>query len=227
MQLEFNAGVLNDFATGIRLISDPNRTKQALTLAAALMKSQVQKNFRLQRDPETGQAWKPLAFPRILGGNKILYQTGRLRNSLNAALPVVTADSAMISTNVIYARIHNDGGIIRANNARRARPSRNPHLAIPLTRDALRYGSASQWWAANARKPPVIVGKAIGLMVRGQFVPHFALVKQVTIPRRPFMKWGREYAEEQARVVGRYFRDLFSEQTRQSAANPTQGGATP
>jgi phage gpG-like protein len=80
---------------------------------AAEALTQLQLGFRESRDPY-GEGWKP---PRWRAGKPLL-DTGRLRNSFTYA---ITATGFHIGTNVIYAAIHNYGGIIKPKKGRALR----------------------------------------------------------------------------------------------------------
>lgn len=66
--------------------------------------AQVMASFRESRGPD-GVPWKPITHR----DGKPLIDTSRLRNSIKAR---VTARGFTIATNVVYARIHNEGGWI-------------------------------------------------------------------------------------------------------------------
>lgn len=158
-----------------------------------ILKSQVARTFQAQRDPATGRPWKragSLALStRPSGGGKTLLATGQLRNSVVSRSPDVSDSHVRIGSNLPYAAIHQAGGTIS--------PKRAKKLAIPLTREARRAGSARRWWSANAsRKPFVLKGKAIATREAGGLEFHFALVDSVAIPARPFLGIGPVYASE-------------------------------
>lgn len=70
----------------------------------------VSSNFEGEHDP-SGVAWKP-SFRAEVEGGKTLTDRGILAGSIESH---ATADQAEIGSNLIYARIHQEGGIIRGN----------------------------------------------------------------------------------------------------------------
>lgn len=75
--------------------------------------SQVDEAFEAGVSP-SGVTWEPSR--RVLeAGGQTLVDTARLRNSITR---LITTDSVMIGTNVIYAAIHQLGGVIRPKTAR-------------------------------------------------------------------------------------------------------------
>lgn len=84
--------------------------EKALLEIGNIIKSEMQENFRV--------GGRPTLWPRSIRverfGGETLRLSGRLMNSLSVAV----ADGAVnIGSNLIYARIHALGGIIRAKNA--------------------------------------------------------------------------------------------------------------
>lgn len=77
------------------------------TVAAAIEQNFATAGARL------GPRWKPSYRAQAQGG-QTLQDTGRLAASLSQQ---VTAHSAVVGTNVQYARIHHYGGVIRAQHA--------------------------------------------------------------------------------------------------------------
>lgn len=156
--------------------------------------------FRSQSDPTTGAAWPktgPLALATRPGGGgagKALRDTGVLFQSINGTPPVVTATSVSIGSNLIYAGIHQTGGTIRPRNSK--------FLAIPLTREARKAGSARRWLDQRkaAGKPGFFAGRAImgyedGKGTKGYgYVAHWALVSSVTIRARPYLGYSERDA---------------------------------
>ena len=162
-----------------------------------------------------GPGWKPSIRSQVEGG-KTLMMTGRLRSSIGSgggAKDVMrsqgifrSTDSTLeMGTNVLYAKIHQNGGTINAKPGKA--------LAIPLNRDARRavVGAGSKGVRGipglifiPSKKPNTIgvLGKVKksdsrasekrGLargekFKKGDFIPWFALKTFVKIPARPFM----------------------------------------
>ena len=61
------------------------------------------------------QGRESAAFQRFSAGKKILTDSGRLQNSISYR---ASGRSLVIGTNLIYARIHQEGGVIKAKRAR-------------------------------------------------------------------------------------------------------------
>lgn len=158
----------------------------------AAMKDQVNRTFSRQRDPVTGTPWKrtgPLALRnRPSGGGQTLRATaGGLLDSIVSRAPMVTDTSVTIGTDKVYGPIHQTGGIVRPKSAKK--------LAIPLTREAVRAGSAKRWMSQNSGKYFFTPG-AICKREGGRVVAHFARLDSSTIPMRRYLGLGPEYARE-------------------------------
>lgn len=168
-------------------------------LAVALQR-EVATIFREQSDPVTGVRWAPtesLALSTRVGGGQrgqTLLDTGKLRNALVSARPKIVGNQVSVDTSgVPYAAMHNFGGV--------QKPSRAKYLAIPLTRDAKRSGSARRWWDKNKRLKPFVinttsgagfdVGEKLFIVTRDAegdgLTFHFMLRSAVVIPQRRFI----------------------------------------
>lgn len=75
----------------------------------SVLETSTIERFDEERAPD-GTKWLP-SFRAKHEGGKTLTDTARLRLSIR---PVASADQVEIGTNVIYARIHQEGGTIRA-----------------------------------------------------------------------------------------------------------------
>lgn len=124
-------GIRGDFSKltrtiqGLQKLQTDWRKELARTLADTA-KAEVLRQFRDQVDPY-GKAWAPLAASTIAGrrtrrprgfigplaGPKILENSGRLRRSFKAR---GEADGIRISTNVIYAGVHQHGHTFQASS---------------------------------------------------------------------------------------------------------------
>lgn len=114
-----------------------------LAVAGQVMKSSIEQTFRDQGSP--AGSWPPLAL-RTLGGGirskafakalrqslkgggagrKILIQSGRLKNSITSH---VEGNRLIIGTNLVYARIHQMGGM--AGRGRKTRIPARPFLVF-------------------------------------------------------------------------------------------------
>lgn len=77
------------------------------TLAHAMWDA-VEENFAQQGRP-AWMGWKSNEYWKKRRGGKILQLSGRLASSI---MPYSDSDSATVGTNVVYAAIHNFGGVI-------------------------------------------------------------------------------------------------------------------
>ncbi len=75
--------------------------------------SQAQRRFQLEQGPD-GEAWEPSA-RALLDGGKTLQNKRILADSITHN--VINSRAVEHGTNVIYAAIHQEGGVIRAKNA--------------------------------------------------------------------------------------------------------------
>jgi phage gpG-like protein len=137
------------------------------------------------RTAPNGALWPALRFPRVTGGNKPLLDTGILRNSLTMD---IHPDGASVKTNLLYAALHNFGGVITPKNSK--------FLAIPLTIAAKRAGSPRRYRGTLFYvKPKSRGGNVGGTMCEVQksgrrstkVVAVYLLLRSVTIPERRFM----------------------------------------
>jgi phage virion morphogenesis protein len=159
------------------LPSDGDFTPATLRMARH-MKTSVQLRFRTMRAPD-GQPWQKSRRAEAEGG-QTLSLTRRLRNSITSAWDRLTAT---VGTNVIYAAIHQFGGIIRAK--------KGPFLAIPITAEARAAGSPRNMpglhvWQ-TVRGPQQATGGGQYVMGDDRGRVHFLLRTQVVIPKRPFL----------------------------------------
>lgn len=151
---------------------------------ARVLKTGTQLRFRTMRAPD-GSAWVKSRRATEEGG-QTLSMTRRLRNSITSAYDATTAS---VGTNVVYAAIHQMGGVIRAKNG--------PFLAIPITAAARSAGS-----------PRNMPGLHVWQTLKGQYVMgdakgqvHYLLRRQVTMPARPFLGASEADKTELSRVL--------------------------
>lgn len=85
-------------------------TRDLMERIGIVAENAISDNFEGERDPD-GVPWKPSFRARAEGG-KTLTDKGLLAGSITSN---ADADSAEAGSNMIYARIHNDGGVIRGN----------------------------------------------------------------------------------------------------------------
>jgi phage virion morphogenesis protein len=107
-----DSGVMRGFAQLERLMG--NTTPVMAAIGTGLVGS-THMRFVTQTDPE-GQAWQALNTDYAAGkrNSRILTESGRLRDSINAR---PGNDIVKIGSNVIYAGIHQLGGVIVPRSA--------------------------------------------------------------------------------------------------------------
>ena len=88
----------------VEIIGEKLNTKELTDIISSEIEKEVQMRFVNEVDPK-GNKWKP----NVRGG-KILRDTGQLMNSIHR---ISDGKVGGVATNKIYARIHNEGGIIR------------------------------------------------------------------------------------------------------------------
>lgn len=173
-------------------LRNPTTLRPALKRAELLMVSAVKENFSRGADPD-GRSWKPLAHPRPAGGDKPLRDRGLLAASMSA---MSKPDGVAVGTNRPGAGVHQNGGLITA--------TRRKFLAIPLTKIASRAGSPRRF---PQKLHAVISGKA-GVLLDAKGKAHYALVKSVRIPARPFLGFGKPLLDKLSRMFGEFLAEL-------------------
>lgn len=171
LRVRIDGGELDSaFNRLLRRLPAGGDTTPAMQSMARVLKTGAQLRFRSERAPD-GTGWEPSRRAKEEGG-QTLSLTRRLRNSITAAH---SATEASVGTNVVYAAIHQFGGVIRAK--------KGPFLAIPVTPAARSAGS-----------PRNMPGLHVWQTLQGQFVMgddkgtvHYLLRRQVTMPARPFL----------------------------------------
>lgn len=179
----------DEFATrldeaGNRLVSGD--FSKALYACAKIIQNDTRDRLRRGVDPD-GRPNKPTKYPPLVGPSARatpLWATGRLAASCSAGgegnVTSVTKFVLAYGTNLEYAAIHQFGGIIKPNRAKK--------LTIPLTREAAKYAPRE-----FPRKLFVPRGKKILAESRmKRLVAHYALVDSVEIPARPFIGLGND-----------------------------------
>ena len=106
-----------------------------LQIAGQVMRSSIEQTFRGQGSP--AGSWKPLAastLKRLKGrGGKMLIRSGRLKNSVTYS---VNGNVLTVGTNLVYARIQQQGGEagrrgpFKKQDGRRARIPARPYLVF-------------------------------------------------------------------------------------------------
>lgn len=160
---------------------------------ARVLKSGALMRFRTVTGPD-GVGWVKSRRASQDGG-QTLSLSGRLRRSITTS---ATATTASVGTNVVYAAIHQFGGVIRAK--------KGPFLSIPVTPQARGWGSPTK------AEVPLHVWQTIkGQFVMGtdQGVVHFLLRRQVTMPARPFLGASDEDKTELLRVLQEHLKGAW------------------
>ncbi len=130
--------VINDQQLDITLSNLAQRLAPGpmLNIAGQVMRSSIEKTFREQGAP--AGSWAPLAASTIQrgrggAGRKILIQSGRLKNSITYQ---VSGNQLTIGTNLVYARIQQEGGEagrrppFKKQKGRRTRIPARPYLVF-------------------------------------------------------------------------------------------------
>lgn len=127
----------------------------------------------------------------VTGGGKsrkkLNVRSGRLRSSLNWHYQRDgLTHKGIIGSNVIYARIHEEGGTIR--------PVSRQWLTIPLQAVKTKAG-VTRWGAGDLGAARTFVKQLkdgrlfiFGKVGKDRIVPLFRLVRQVEIPPRPYLR---------------------------------------
>ncbi len=159
---------------------------------ARVLKTGALLRFKAEKGPD-GEGWQKSQRTKN-GGGQTLSLTRRLRNSITTEHD---RTSATVGTNVVYAAIHQFGGIIRAK--------KGPFLSIPVTAEARAAGS-----------PTKMPGLRVWQTLKGQYVMgdekgtvHFLLRRQVTMPARPFLGASEGDKTELLRVVQTHLQNLW------------------
>lgn len=161
------------------LLFAPQALQKPLAACRVLAVATVKERFFSGVDPDE-RPWKPLAHPRPRGGNKPLRDRGLLMASITATS---TTSELVQGTNLEYAGLHQSGGVVR--------PKRGKFLAIPLTREAVTAGSPRRFRKELSPRFGARGGVLVEEKARGD-VAHYALVRSVTIPPRPFLGFGEK-----------------------------------
>lgn len=158
-----------------------------------------------------GYPFKPLVLqrPRSKGKDIPLRDTGALLASLGSSNPyvidVVTMSFFEYGTRLVYARLMNEGGVIR--------PTKAKALAIPRTVEALRAGSPRRFprplaliWPKNKKSGRLVesVLKGRGKNKQRVLITHYLLKTSAEIPARPFLTVTPELIDKVYVVVTDY-----------------------
>jgi phage gpG-like protein len=148
-----------------------------------------------------GKPYKPLKHPRPGGGrDKPLQDKGLLKASLSAS---VTEGGLKLQASHPGANVHQFGAKIKARG--------NKRLAIPLTKEAKRVGSPRKnnfprkLFVIGTDKSTAYLAEAVGKGKAAKIVIHYALVKEVNVPARPFVGFSAETMGNMAGLLEREF----------------------
>lgn len=126
--------------------------------------------------------FKPIR-PRINGGDKPLLDKGLLRASIGS---VVENSELIMTANSPGARLHQFGGTVL--------PVKGKYLAIPISKEAKRTTGPRSGSKPFPRPLFVVKGVLCESVQKGRgkkkvavVVPHYKLVKSVTIVARPYL----------------------------------------
>jgi phage virion morphogenesis protein len=173
ISLVVNLVRLPDFRGYARRVSDLRKPMHMIGLA---MVSSTKRRIRDGHSP-AGEAWKTLnpITAQVKGSAKPLLDTGRLRASIRSEL--VSPTAVMIGTNLIYGRIHQEGGTIL--------PRRAKLLAIPLRREFKAKPARKQrgLFVIRSRRGNLLLVKRDGAGIK----PCYLLLERVKIPARPYL----------------------------------------
>jgi len=166
----------------VRQLSQP-QLAPALKFIEIATRSEHLRRFNESKSPD-GIPWAPLAHRRVnsKGGDKPLLDTGTLRASIVVR---ATSEQVVVSSAHVSAGVHQFGATIV--------PKRAKFLTIPLTKEARYAGSPRRFKRPlspriNKARTKGVMGEQVGT----RFIPHFALVKQVVVPARPFLGFSKE-----------------------------------
>jgi phage gpG-like protein len=210
-----------EIATLIRddLIPDAERVVTAfLKQARVMMIADVKENFARSSDPD-GRPWAPLRFPRPRGGSKPLLDTGQLRASITGASPEFREEEGpnyvTIGTTRPGANLMQQGGTVL--------PRKGKALAIPLTKDAVRSGGPRRFsrplfllWRRGANSGVLAEKTQGGRKKKAGLIAHFALVRKVVVPARPFIGFGRRLIDKLDALARRTVREMFRRGARRT-----------
>ena len=88
------------------------------------------KAFEHEKDPVTEKNWEPLKQPRPNGEtNPILWYGGQLKRSLIGSWEAYPDGSVIFGSNMVYARIHQQGG--QAGRGNKTTIPARPYMGVP------------------------------------------------------------------------------------------------
>jgi phage virion morphogenesis protein len=174
-------------------------------IVAQMAAGDVRTNFQEQHAPD-GTPWVPLAHgrPGQPAGAIPLRDNGLLMASITGR---AVENGVVVGTNLRYAPLHQYGGVVR--------PKKGKFLAIPLTREAKRAGSPRNYRGRLA--PRINKARQTGVLIDvASDVAQYALVKEVTVPARPFLGFSPGLIQR--------IEALLVDTATQAVGNALQGG---
>lgn len=179
------AGMLRSMSAA----ASPGAMRVPLKALEVLAVADVRKHFDRGEGP-SGK-WKPLKHKRVSGGDKPLLDTATLRN---ACIAKADDSGLTLSCNARGAALHQFGGIVK--------PVRAKALAIPLTVEAKRAGSPRRFRGKLHREGPRDQPTGVLVETKGEKrIAHYALVKSVKVPARPFLWLSDGFYEQAAKIL--------------------------
>jgi phage gpG-like protein len=131
-------------------------------------------------------------------GRAILIQSGRLRRSIR--IVSTTTNSVTIGSDVPYAAIHNNGGMLNAQQRVRA------HVRLNKKRDVTGITSASNYKGKGAARTNIKFGKqATGISQVSAHDRHL----NFRMPRRRFMGESKYLTMQISRMIGAEINRVF------------------
>lgn len=167
-------------------------SQPAFRVISDLMVSSAQQNFETEGRPNKWAPLKPAtqAFKLKHGWTKILMRSGQLRARITGAS---NGTSAVAGSNLVYAAIQNDGGVIN-------HPNKGGSAIFKYNkRTGMMLGFASRKEAMKDRSPK----SRIGFMER-QFTGH-SMATAITMPARPFLIIQPEDVERYNTILHAYW----------------------
>jgi phage gpG-like protein len=170
--------------------------RSLLRAVGASMQANVADTFEAQRDPMTGAPWRKTS-KFTLGmrpgggvGGQTLRDNSALLNSIVNATPTVTGETVTIGSNLPYARIHDEGGTIKASKR---------FLAIPNNRKAKLAGGPLRWAAKfGSTKPLEIMFGGKGPFAYGTPTAAGKRVRKAREKRKQAIASAKESGDKQA-----------------------------
>lgn len=105
--LEFSEKGLTEALLKIEGIADAP-TDELMEGIGQLVQGQTRRRISSEKTAPDGSAWKA-----NYAGTSILFQSGALEQSIDY---IASPDSVMVGSGLVYARIHQEGGVIKPKN---------------------------------------------------------------------------------------------------------------